>query len=146
MIKKLNLFFILLPFIYNNLAFAASTCFPETIGDYYGHLENPDSAYDWRASYDSGKYLRGVGICAVNSASSEGTAITNIYRSRTSSSYNNECWCKLTYPIESKFIYYHQYPSESECATSCPVACPNSFISGSIYNIGQIYFDNPEGE
>lgn len=145
MIKKLNLFFILLPFIYNNLAFAASTCFPETISTHYGTPENENSAYDWRAAdYTSGMYLRGVGICS-NSSGSQGDTITTIYRYRTSS-YNSHCWCKLTYPIESKFIYYKNYSSESECAQDCQISCANLNPTGNMYNIAKVYFENPEGE
>ena len=149
MIKKQIFFFIFISLFlsYNNFAFAASTCFPETISTYYGTTENLDSAYDWRArNYSTGMVLRGVGICAISSASSQGTATTDVYRSRTSSSGNNACWCKLTYPIESKFMYYKNYSSESECAINCQIACVNLQTSGNINDIGKIYFNNPEGE
>lgn len=146
MIKKLNLFFILLPFIYNNLAFAASTCFPEQIATYYGTHANPDSAYDWRVSHNPGMYLRGVGICAVTGASSQGTATTAVYRSNAYSYHNSHCWCKLTYPIESKFIYFKNYSSESDCVESCQVSCGNFYLGGNLLNIHKHYFDNPEGE
>ena len=134
-----------MPFIYSNIAFAAaSTCFPETISTYYTSTENPGSAYDWRASYTSGMYLRGVGICS-NSSGSHGDTITTIYRHSTSS-HNSHCWCKLTYPIESKFIYYKNYSSESECAQTCQINCTNLNPTGNTNNIAKVYFENPEGE
>lgn len=123
---------------------SAYLCLPNDITTYYATPQDFNAAYDWSATYSTGVFFRGVGICAVTGASGKGSTTTNVYRSNMSSSINNQCWCKLIYPAESKFIYYGSFNSESECATVCQTNCVNLVNTDTATDIGKIYINNLE--
>ena len=60
-------------------------------------------------------------------------SITGTWGTAYSSNQNNitagyqtdgvQCWCRITIPVRSAWVFYHTYDSDSECASACTYAC-----------------------
>ena len=63
--------------------------------------------------------VKGVWICGANRGDSH-IAQAEITTSATDNKY---CWCKMTSPAVSQWIYVDAKPSLDSCLSSCPISC-----------------------
>lgn len=96
----------------------------------------------WKAAGGLDHFLtrKGIGVCASESGSS-GTATENAPEVSTALSDNYHCWCKMTHPAVSKWMYLQQYTGALDgrtpaqmCAEDCGGRCGYSFAN--LPNIG----------
>ena len=65
--------------------------------------------------------ISGIGICSSTQGAGYQTA-TELDTSTTSDD-NRHCWCKMTSPAVSRWVFTASAPSAGACAQSCTAAC-----------------------
>lgn len=66
--------------------------------------------------------ISGIGICSANAGSSEGATATELEISTTIDD-NLNCWCKMTSPAVSRWVFYDSLSSARSCARNCADLC-----------------------
>ena len=91
-----------------------------------------DSQYeyhtDWAATCTTNGVstpISGIGICSSTSGSSIGQTATELDTSSTSDD-NKYCWCKMTSPAVSRWVFCISSMSAGSCARYCAYYCANS--------------------
>ena len=64
--------------------------------------------------------ISGIGICSSTKGASQYTTATELDVSSTSNKY---CWCKMTNPAVSRWVFYRSYTSVGACALDCASLC-----------------------
>ena len=79
---------------------------------------------DWAATCTTNGVstpISGIGICSSTSGSSIGQTATKL----STSDDNKHCWCKMTSPAVSRWVYNYSDASAGFCAQSCAKFCAN---------------------
>lgn len=76
--------------------------------------------------------IKGIGICSANKGSAIGATATELEISSTVDD-NLNCWCKMTSPAVSRWVFHNSGTSAGYCARNCA-----SFCSGNVQNIAAI--------
>ena len=66
--------------------------------------------------------ISGIGICSSTSGTSTGQTATELDTSATSDD-NKHCWCKMTSPAVSRWVFYASRASAGYCAQGCALSC-----------------------
>ena len=66
--------------------------------------------------------ISGIGICSSTDGGSLGTTATELDTSYTADKHLN-CWCKMTSPAVSRWVFYLSFKSAGECACYCSWYC-----------------------
>ena len=88
--------------------------------------ENPGyNVADWTSTCTTNGVstpISGTGICSSTKGASEFATATEL---RTSSTVddNLNCWCKMTSPAVSRWVFRYSYSSAGACAELCVNAC-----------------------
>lgn len=140
-------------------AYAASTCIhSRTVVFTIKKSENPtSSSYDTsektftlRFGYDlvpndsSKRTLTGTATCnEITTNTADTTAKSgdaNVYLRASSADVGTQCWCSLSGPVTSWWVYYGAFDSEDACDAGCTSACAaairdntNNFRTNGIY-------------
>lgn len=90
--------------------------------------EDPgDNVADWTATCTTNGVsapIKAIGICSANKGIAGATA-TELEISSTVDD-NLNCWCKMTSPAVSRWVFSNQSPLASGCARSCAYQCASS--------------------
>jgi len=140
-------------------AYAASTCIHSRTAVFtIKKSENPtSSSYDTaektftlRFGYDlvpndaSQRTLTGTSTCNEITTNTADTAAksgdANVYLRASSADVGTQCWCSLSGPVTSWWVYYGAFDSEDACDTGCTSACAtairdntNNFRTNGVY-------------
>ena len=76
--------------------------------------------------------IKGIGICSANAGSSTGATTTELEISSTAAE-NRICWCKMTSPAVSRWVFNSSSPSAVGCARYCGHYCANNGWSRAAY-------------
>jgi len=83
--------------------------------------------YDLVPNDSSQRKITGAATCnEITTNTAEGTAKqgdANVYLRASSADVGTQCWCSLTGPITSWWVYYGAFDSEDACDTGCAAAC-----------------------
>ncbi len=97
---------------------------------------------DWSANCTAnGKNVKitGVAGCSSQYGGTTGEASATI---STSSNVNDNkyCWCKMTSPAVSQWVYFYFYmgPSATSCAERCATDCSNA-LNGNVYFMNAMF-------
>ena len=66
--------------------------------------------------------ISGIGICSSTAGASQFATATELDTSSTSDD-NKNCWCKMTSPAVSRWVFYYLYSSAGSCAHGCAPNC-----------------------
>lgn len=113
-------------------------------------VNTDDMTFEMELDYDlmpgnlPSRTVMGMASCnniATNTAGkavSRGGANTHLRASNTT--IGSHCWCELTEPVTSWWVYYGEYSDDDTCAASCVTDCANAiknntdgFLSNGIY-------------
>ena len=89
---------------------------------------------NWSATC-GGVSIQGVAFCGSQNGGSVG-ATTDAVTTSSTSDNNKYCWCKMTSPAVSRWVFYSADTSAGDCAHACAANCayiaryPASFRSG----------------
>ena len=90
---------------------------------------------DWAATCTTNGVstpISGIGICSSTSGSSSGQTATELDRSSTSDN-NKYCWCKMTSPAVSRWVYYTSITTGALCAQNCAYSCANTLRFNAVF-------------
>ena len=76
---------------------------------------------NWSATCD-GVSVQGVAFCGSQSGNSVG-ATTDAVTTSSTSDDNRHCWCKMTSPAVSRWVFSYAITSAGYCANSCAYSC-----------------------
>ncbi len=84
---------------------------------------------DWAATCTTNGVstpISGIGICSSTEGGSEGATATELDVSYTAGE-NVNCWCKMTSPAVSRWVFYFSSGSgeNASCAANCAASCAN---------------------
>ena len=85
---------------------------------------------DWAATCTTNGVstpISGIGICSSTKGTSQYATATELAISSTSGD-NKYCWCKMTSPAVSRWVFY-SIPSGLSCAQYCAGSCANGVLS-----------------
>ena len=68
--------------------------------------------------------IKGIGICSANAGSAVGATATELEMSSTADD-NSNCWCKMTSPAVSRWVFDELLTSAGLCARFCAHYCAN---------------------
>lgn len=93
---------------------------------------NTDYQYhtDWAATCTTNGVstpISGIGICS-STQGSVGQTATELDTSSTSDD-NKYCWCKMTSPAVSRWVFFSSPPSAGMCAQHCADGCAYGCVS-----------------
>ena len=94
----------------------STTCTPS--GSATGHT-------DWAATCTTNGVstpISGIGVCGSTDGGSVGATATELDTSSTSDD-NKYCWCKMTSPAVSRWVFLYSIGSASACAQTCAANC-----------------------
>ena len=106
------------------VALNSSTTCTSNSSSYTGHT-------DWAATCTTNGVstpISGIGICSSTSGSSVGQTATELDTSSTADE-NQNCWCKMTSPAVSRWVFRSSGPSAGLCARMCAYNCAG-LVSG----------------
>ena len=66
--------------------------------------------------------ISSIGLCSANAGSLTGATATELEMSSTADK-NLNCWCKMTNPAVSRWVFNHSYGSAGSCAGNCASFC-----------------------
>ena len=69
-----------------------------------------------------------------------GTAVpgdTNTFVMMRASNHGTKCWCKLSGPMTSWWVYVHEYADTETCASECTTYCANGFATNTQMSNGR---------
>ena len=69
--------------------------------------------------------IKGIGICSANKGSAVGATATELEISSTADD-NLNCWCKMTSPAVSRWVFHHSGTSAGYCARNCAGLCSSN--------------------
>ncbi len=123
-------------------AYAATTCIhsrtvvftikksENAVSSSYNNAEKTFSlrfGYDLVPNNSSQRTLTGMSTCneittnTADSAAKSGDA--NVYLRASSADVGTQCWCSLTSPVTSWWVYYGAFDDEDACDAGCTSAC-----------------------
>ncbi len=140
-------------------AYAATTCIRNRTAVFtIKKSENPTSVssntaektftlrfgYDLVPNNSSQRTLNGTATCnEITTNTAEITAApgdANVYLRASSADIGTQCWCSLSGPVTSWWVYYGAFDSEDACDAGCTSACAtaikdntNNFRTNGIY-------------
>jgi len=83
--------------------------------------------YDLVPNNSSYRTINGMATCnEINTNTSDATAKmgdANTHLRASTADIGTQCWCSLTGPITSWWVYYKAYDSEDACASACARDC-----------------------
>ena len=97
---------------------SSTTCTSDSL-QYQNHT-------DWAAACTTNGVstpISGIGICSSTKGTSQYATATELDISSTSGD-NKYCWCKMTSPAVSRWVFY-SIPSDLSCAQYCAGSCAN---------------------
>ena len=100
------------------VAFNSSTTCTSDYSQYSFHT-------DWAATCTTNGVstpISGIGICSSTSGSSTGQTATELDTSFTVDD-NKYCWCKMTSPAVSRWVFSLSFPSAGHCVRDCSWYC-----------------------
>ena len=80
---------------------------------------------DWAATCTTNGVstpISGIGICCSTEGASQYATATELDRSSTVND-NKYCWCKMTSPAVSRWVFSDSYGSLASCAVNCASVC-----------------------
>ena len=80
---------------------------------------------DWAATCTTNGVstpISGIGICSSTMGTSTYATATELDTSSTADA-NVNCWCRMTSPAVSRWVFTASAPSAGDCAQSCTAAC-----------------------
>ena len=86
-----------------------------------------ESYTDWAATCTTNVVstpISGIGICSSTQGSLTGATATELDTSSTTDD-NKYCWCKMTSPAVSRWVFNRSYSSTGDCAQDCAYHCAN---------------------
>lgn len=91
--------------------------------------------------------FKGLAFCSSDTPAS-GTVADNITSGPfTSSPAPTGCWCKMTYPFSSQWVFYGSISGKNTCLTSCASACKIALSQNDSYNpMRTLMLTNPENQ
>ena len=95
---------------------SSTTCTSDSL-QYRGHT-------DWAAACTTNGVstpISGIGICGSTDGGSIGATATELDISSTNG--NKHCWCKMTSPAVSRWVFYASLVSAGDCAWNCAYLC-----------------------
>lgn len=139
--------------------YAASTCIHNNTGVFIlkKSVNGVSSSYDadnytWSVKFDydlvpnnsSYRTLTGNATCNNIETNTAGGAITsgepNTHLRASNSDVGSMCWCSMTAPISSWWVFYKKYDTAAACSTGCARDCAsavksntNNFRTGGVY-------------
>ena len=90
---------------------------------------------DWAATCTTNEVITpisGIGICSSTSGSSVGQTATELDTSSTSDD-NKHCWCKMTSPAVSRWVFSSSRPSNGNCAQICAHGCAYHVLNNAAF-------------
>ena len=94
-----------------------------------------DNVADWTSTCTTNGVstpIKGIGICSANAGSTSGATATGLEISSTADK-NKHCWCKMTSPAVSRWVFYSSRASAGICAQLCANGCANRVQSGAAF-------------
>ncbi|MBQ0013179.1 MAG: hypothetical protein KBS86_01225 [Proteobacteria bacterium] len=86
----------------------------------------------WGATLYTGDKVTGITSCN----STPGTYAQSTNENFNQTDKGQYCWCKMTFPAVSLWVFYFEYSSSSNCAYSCPYDCGLGARSATIFRSG----------
>ena len=80
---------------------------------------------DWASTCTTNRVstpISGIGICSSTDGGSMGATATELDTSSTAGG-NKYCWCKMTSPAVSRWVFNISYPVAGACAQGCASVC-----------------------
>lgn len=105
---------------------SSTTCLSTTASHSVEHT-------DWEANCTTNGIstsISGIGICSSTDGGSTGATATELDLSETSDN-NKYCWCKMTKPAVSRWVFDSVYASAGICAQRCTFYCATNVGSKS---------------
>ena len=90
---------------------------------------------DWAATCTTNGVntpISGIGICSSTKGASSYATATELDTSSTADE-NLNCWCKMTSPAVSRWVFHDSTPSAGNCALSCAHRCAYRVLSGAAF-------------
>lgn len=97
---------------------------PEIYHDWYGY-DLANKTWDLTSGVVSG-----IAVCN----STEGTWATPTDTDFPTGTTGNHCWCKMTDPLDSLWIYVYGFNSLSDCDNTCAFTCGNSMSNNEVFS------------
>lgn len=86
--------------------------------------------YSMSPSDSTAKTLYGLSTCneiSTNTAGTEAkTGDANVYLRSSSVDIGTYCWCQMTAPVSSWWVFYNQYSDADTCASKCASECASA--------------------
>lgn len=118
-----------------NLASAATKCVAlNSSSRCTGSPNSFSEKVDWKATCNNIP-ITGVGVCSSTAGSKIGQTADSIAVGNTTD-VNTYCWCKMTIPAVSRFVYVSRMPSAAVCSADCALICVNNVISDASFRAG----------
>ena len=76
--------------------------------------------------------ISGIGICSSTSGSSTGQTATELDTSSTTDD-NKYCWCKMTSPAVSRWVFPNVQAAADYCAQNCAFHCAHNVRSSAAF-------------
>ena len=103
---------------------------------------SPDGIYtdslDWAATCTANNAritVVGVTACSATQGTSVGQ-VSETLETDSAPSANKYCWCKMTSPVVSQWVYSGNGSSEADCITGCGQFCVSAMQSKSAFRAG----------
>lgn len=122
-------------------AFAVTKCVPFDSGTYFQTNSSNRYFSDWKVPIVNDYYARGVGYCGSQNGGASGTISDNLTVSGTPDD-NIYCWCKMTSPANSPWVFYQAYTSAGNCLGDCAYNCGNELTTGGRTNVRYAMLSN----
>ena len=92
---------------------------------------------DWAATCTTNGVstpISGIGICSSTEGASEYATATELDRSSTAND-NKHCWCRITSPAVSRWVFIYSRMSAGECAHGCAHYCASRFQAAAFRSV-----------
>lgn len=79
---------------------------------------------DWSVACTGNIAVKGVGICSSTDGRGDiGGKIPSIEIVASSDDTNRHCWCMMTSPLVSYWVFVRTLPTDAECLSNCANGC-----------------------
>lgn len=86
--------------------------------------------YETLPGHASSKTLQGAATCnEIMTDASDApakTCSTNVYLRASTADIGTQCWCSLTGPVTTWWVYIKAFDNEDACTSGCATACANA--------------------
>lgn len=97
-------------------------------------MTGPTNALNWVATCNNATDgISGISVSGVAGCSNASGGTSDTLSTSSTVNDNRHCWCKMTSPAVSKWVYMSLMSGYSDCATNCSYMCANQLKSDSTF-------------